>query len=191
MHLSDRAIDNLRFIRETMERSQASFTAVPGWGGMLMGATAIGASLVAANQTTTKYWLITWMAEAALAFAIGFLAMWQKARLLENSLLSQPARKFAFGFLPPLIAGIVLTILLYKIDQTHILPIIWLLMYGTAIMTGGMFSVRSVPLMGICFLVLGTIAVFALMHYGDFFMGAGFGVLQMIFGFIIARKHGG
>ena len=189
--LSDRAIDNLRFIRETMERASTSFTAVPGYGGALMGATAVGASIVAANQTTTKFWLITWMAEAILAFAIGFLAMWQKARLADSSLLSAPAQKFAFGFAPPLFAGIVLTILLYRIDQIQVLPVVWLLMYGASVTTGGMFSVKPVPTMGVCFLLLGLIAGIAPLQYGNFFMGLGFGVLQIIFGIVIGRKHGG
>lgn len=189
--LGDRAIDNLRFIRETMERASASFTAVPGYGGALMGATAIGASIIAANQSDAKFWLITWMAEAVLAFAIGFLAMWQKARSAESSLFSAPAKKFAFGFLPPFFAGIVLTVLFYRIDQTEVLPILWLLIYGAAVTTGGMFSVKPVPTMGVCFLILGTIAAIAPLQYGNFFMGLGFGVLQIIFGIIIGRKHGG
>ena len=174
-----------------MERAGASFTAVPGYGGALMGATAVGAAIVAANQTSVKYWLITWLAEAVLAFAIGFLAMWQKARVLQNSLFSAPARKFAFGFAPPLFAGIVLTILLYKIGQTAALPVVWLLLYGAAVTTGGMFSVKPVPLMGACFLVLGAIAAVLPLEYGNWLMGAGFGVLQIIFGIIIARNHGG
>lgn len=189
--IGERAIDNLRFIRETMERASASFTAVPGYGGALMGATAIAASFIAANQTNTKNWLYIWLAEAVLAFAIGFLAMWQKARMGESSLFSAPARKFAFGFAPPLFAGIVLTVLLYKNDLNELLPVVWLLLYGAAIMTGGMFSVKPVPMMGVCFLILGTIAVVLPVSYGNFFMGLGFGVLQIIFGIVIGRKHGG
>jgi hypothetical protein len=173
-----------------MERA-SSFTAVPGYGGALMGATAIGASIIAANQANVKFWLLTWLAEAVLAFAIGFLAMWQKARLMQNSLFSAPARKFAFGFAPPLFAGIVLTILLHKSGQTAFLPVVWLLIYGAAVTTGGMFSVKPVPLMGICFMVLGAIAAAFPLSYGDYFMAAGFGVLQIIFGFVIARNHGG
>lgn len=189
--IGDRAIDNLRFIRETMERASSSFTAVPGYGGALMGATAVGAAIVAANQTTTRFWLLTWLAEALLAFAIGFLAMWQKARLMQNSLVSAPARKFAFGFAPPIFAGVVLTVLLYKANQSAFLPVVWLLMYGAAVMTGGMFSVKPVPAMGACFLVLGAIAAALPLEYGNWLMAGGFGVLQIIFGLIIARKHGG
>lgn len=191
VQIGDRAIDNLRFIRETMERANASFTAVPGYGGALMGATAVGAAVVAANQTSLEFWLIIWLAEAVLASAIGFLAMLQKARTAESSLFSAPARKFAFGFAPPLFAGIVLTILLHKSDLTEYLPTVWLLMYGAAVTTGGMFSVKPVPAMGVCFLILGTVAAVLPVQYGNFLLGAGFGVLQIIFGIVIGRKHGG
>lgn len=188
--LSDRAMDNLRFIRETMERS-TSFTAVPGYGGALMGATAIGAAVIAANQTTVRYWLITWLAEAVLAFAIGFFAMWQKARSADSSLFSAPARKFAFGFAPALFAGIVLTVLLYRIERFDILPCVWLLLYGAAVTTGGMFSVKPVPMMGIGFLILGTIAAFTPQFMDNWLMALGFGVLQIVFGIIIGKNHGG
>lgn len=190
--LGDRAMDNLRFIRETMERaSGTSFTAVPGYGGALMGATAVGASIVAANQTSIRFWLITWLAEAVLAFAIGFFAMWQKAQSADSSLLSAPARKFALGFAPALFVGIVLTALLYKNNLFDLLPCVWLLCYGAAVTTGGMFSVKPVPLMGMGFLLLGAIAAFAPPFMNDWLLASGFGVLQIIFGIIIGKNHGG
>src|SRR4030095_5998396 len=102
--ISDRAIDNLEFIRETMERS-THFTAVPGYGGILMGVTAIVAAYIAHQQPYLRDWLIVWLTEAFLAFAIGLLALWQKTKIAKTSLLSTPARKFAFGFAPPFIAG--------------------------------------------------------------------------------------
>lgn len=189
--LGDRAIDNLRFIRETMERAASSFTAVPGYGGALMGATAIGASVVAANQNSTKIWLYVWLAEAVLAFAIGFLAMWQKAKSAETSLVSAPARKFAFGFAPPIFAGIVLTLLLHRNDLTQFLPTVWLLMYGAAVVTGGMFSVKPVPVMGVCFLILGAINAALPLEFGNYAMAGGFGILHVVFGIIIGKNYGG
>src|SRR5881409_749143 len=99
VNLGDRAIDNLKFIRETMERS-THFTAVPGYGGMLMGVTAIVAAYIAHTQPYPQGWLVTWLVEAGLAFAIGLLTMWQKSKLADTSLLSVPAKKFAFGFTP-------------------------------------------------------------------------------------------
>lgn len=188
--LHGRAMDNLTFIRETMERS-ASFTAIPGYGGALMGATAIGATIIAHYQTSIRGWLITWLLEACLAFGIGMFAMWQKAKTAGDSLKSAPARKFAFGFVPPMIAGIILTALLYFKGLFVFLPTVWLTLYGTAVVTGGAYSVRIVPIVGWIFVGLGLVSVFLPTSYGNFLMGIGFGALHIVFGLIVAKKYGG
>ena len=188
--LHGRAMDNLRFIRETMERS-AHFTAVPGYGGALMGATAVGAAIIAANQSTIRFWLITWLAEAALAFAIGLFAIWQKAKNSGDSLVSAPARKFAFAFAPPILAGVLLTAMFYKNGWFEELPGVWLTLYGVAVVSGGTYSVKAVPTMGWLFVALGALAIFAPANYGNWLMAAGFGALHIIFGIIIGRRYGG
>ncbi|NNE97983.1 MAG: hypothetical protein HKN25_03070 [Pyrinomonadaceae bacterium] len=187
--LHGRAMDNLEFIRGTMQNS-TEFTAVPGYGGALMGVTAIVAAIVASGQTW-RFWLITWLVEACLAFAIGLLTMWQKSRLVETPLNSTPARKFAVGFAPPLLAGIILTAMLYFNGLFEYLPTAWLTLYGTAVITGGAYSVRAVPIMGWMFLALGAAAVFIPAGFGNWLMGVGFGGLHIVFGLIIARKYGG
>jgi hypothetical protein len=188
--LHDRAMDNLRFIRETMERA-SSFTAVPGWGGVLMGATALCASFVAAMQTTRNLWLATWVVEALLALVIGGWAMDRKARRAETQVLSGPGRKFAFSYSPPILVGVLLTVVLYRAGLVNALPGTWLLLYGTGVVTGGAFSVKIVPVMGICFMLLGAVALFAPATWGTYLMAVGFGGLHILFGFIIARRHGG
>jgi hypothetical protein len=188
--LQGRAIDNLAFIRETMERSSV-FTSVPGYGGMLMGLTAVVAAYIAHTQTYIREWLIVWLIEASLAFLIGLLAMWQKSKIANASLLSAPAKKFAFSFAPPLICGIVITLGMWKHELFSFMIPIWLLLYGAAVVTGGSFSVKAAPIMGWCFICLGTLAFFVPTTYGNLLMGLGFGVLHIVFGFIIGRKFGG
>ena len=188
--LHDRAMDNLRFIRETMERA-SSFTAVPGWGGVLMGATALAAALVASQQPTRNLWLGTWVVEALLALVVGGWAMDRKARKAEQPLLTGPGRKFALSYSPPILVGILLTVVLYRAGLVHTLPGMWLLLYGTAVVTGGAFSVKIVPVMGICFMLLGAVALFTPTAFENYLMAAGFGGLHIVFGFIIARRHGG
>ena len=190
VNIGDRALDNLQFIRETMERS-AAFTAIPGYGGMLMGVTAIGAAVIAHNQASIRGWLITWLIEAFLAFSIGMLAMWQKTKNSGDSLLSAPARKVAYGFAPPIIAAIILTALFYFKSLFALMPTIWLTLYGTAVVTGGAYSVRIVPIVGWIFVGLGFLSVFLPTSYGNWLMALGFGVLHIVFGLVVARRYGG
>lgn len=188
--LDVRASDNLRFIRETMERA-ASFTAVPGWGGVAMGITAIGAAVVASRQTGREAWLVTWLAEALVAVGIAGWTTLLKARQANLSLLVGPGRKFALSFAPPLFAGAMLTVVLYQAGVSGAIPGMWLLLYGTGVATGGAFSIRVVPLMGLCFIVLGTVALFCPASWGNIFLAMGFGAFHIVFGGIIARRYGG
>jgi hypothetical protein len=184
------AADDLRFIRETMERS-ASFTAVPGWGQVAMGVTALGAAFIARLQAAPSVWLQIWLGEALVAAAIGLTATRSKAQRTGLPLTSGPGRKFAATFLPPIAAGALLTVILYRAGLVRDLPGTWLLLYGTGVVTGGAFSVAIVPVMGACFMLAGAAALFAPAAWGNYFMAAGFGGLHVAFGLWIARRYGG
>ncbi|MGH9773840.1 MAG: hypothetical protein ACRD50_02710 [Candidatus Acidiferrales bacterium] len=188
--LDAHARENLRFIRETMERA-GSFTAVPGWGGVAMGITALGAAAVAARQISFGAWMLTWLAEAAVAVGIASWTTLAKAHRAGMAIFAGPGRKFALSFAPPIFAGALLTIILYRAGLASAIPGMWLLLYGAGVMTGGAFSIRAVPMMGLCFLVLGTVALFSPAAWGNAFLAAGFGGLHIGFGAIIARRYGG
>ena len=188
--LSDRAIDNLRYIRETMERS-ASFTAVPGYGGMLMGVTAIAAAYIANRQIYLVDALSVWLVEAVLAFLIGLLAMWQKSKIAGQSLLSAPAKKFALSFAPPLIAGGIVVLGLWRYGHYYEMAPVCIVSYGAAVACGGAFSVRVIPVMGWCFIAIGALAFALPTTFGNLMMAASFGLLHIVFGAIIARRYGG
>ena len=188
--IESRAADNLRFIRNAMERA-SSFTAVPGWGGVAMGVTALGAAALSRAAVTPQEWLGIWLAEAFLAFAIGLAAMTRKARRSQTPLFSGPARRFFLTLSPPMAAGAVLTIALERFGHIELLPGIWLLLYGTAVVTGGAYSVRVVPVMGALFMLLGAAALGSPQTWGTAYLAAGFGGLQIAFGLIIARRYGG
>ncbi len=185
-----RAADHLRYIRETMENA-AEFTAVPGWGGVAMGVTALAAAAMAARQSTSRAWLAVWLAEVFVAVAIAAPAAATKARRANSSLFSGPGRKFVMSFAPPIFVGGLLTFALFQLGATSTLPGLWLLLYGTAIVTGGAFSVRAVPIMGVCVMALGAGALFAPAQWGNIFMAAGFGAVQIGFGLWIALRYGG
>lgn len=172
-----------------MERA-STFTAVPGWGGALMGMAALAACLLC-QFVAPSLWLPIWLGCGVLSLSIGTLAIAEKSRRRGTPLDSPGARRFAFGFAPPLVAGAVLTGAFANFGLERFIPGLLLLLYGTGVVTGGTFSVRIVPIMGICFQIIGAIALFAPAAYGNFLMGAGFGVLHIVFGVVIARRHGG
>jgi len=188
--LHERAMDNLKYIRETMERATA-FTGISGWGQVAIGLTALASASISVQQKTFKAWLAVWMAEALIALLIAGWSIDRKARAAKMPLLSGPGRKVAFSLSPPIFAGAIVTVVLYRAGLTNAIPGLWLLLYGTGVVTGGMFSVSVVPIMGLCFMALGAVAFFAPAEYANWLMAAGFGGLHIVFGVIIARRYGG
>jgi hypothetical protein len=184
--LHEHALDNIRFIRDAMERA-GSFTSIPGWGGVIIGVTAAICAAVAHGYGATRAWLWIWLGEAGVAAVIGLITMTRKGREAGTSLNSPAARRFFVSYAAPLVTGAILTFVL----QPAQLPGIWLLLYGTSFVSSGAFSIRVVPVMGICFMTLGAIACFVPFAVANALLGVGFGGLHIIFGWIIARRFGG
>lgn len=172
-----------------MERA-GSFTAVPGWGGVAIGATAFGAGTAAMGRSAHNQFFV-WLAEAVLALLLAYVTVRWKSKRLQLSLRSRAARRALLSFAPPLAAGAVLSCVLYRVDVLSVLPGLWLLLYGAAVVTGGAFSVRIVPVMGLCFMALGGAALLGPAVWGNLFLMLGFGGLHLAFGVMIARRHGG
>ena len=190
LSLQDHAVDNLQFIRTTMERA-GSFTAVSGKGAILMGVMAMVAAYWASRQAQEQNWLLIWILAAGVAMAVAIVATHFKAKSLGLALFSAVSRRFFLGLLPPIVAGMALTLLFVSKDFTVYLPGMWLLLYGTGIVTAGIFSVRLIPAMGFCFMIAGVISFLLPMTLRDWVMALGFGGIHVIFGFIIMRKYNG
>jgi len=188
--LHDRALADLRFIRETMEGA-AAFTTFSGWGLVLIGALALVTGAAAEAQPTAVRWFLVWLALVVVSAPLAVLAAARKSRAAGLPLLSGPARKFALGLAPSVVAGALLTAALARAGLYPLLPGLWLLLYGAGVVAGGSFSVRVVPAMGVAFMVLGALALLAPPAYGTAFLAAGFGGLHIVFGVLIARRYGG
>ncbi len=188
LHL--RAMDNLAFIRDTMEAA-GSFTAVSGWGMVAIGVLSIGVAITGGRQGSPAAELNTWLGWAVLSPLVMIWAMVRKARAARMPLLSGPGRKFVLSFSPPMFVGALLTLVLFRAGFLEAIPGVWLLLYGTAVVAGGAFSVKIVPVMGLCFMGAGVISLFSPMVWNPWIMGAAFGGLHVAFGIAIARRHGG
>jgi len=184
------AEESLQFIRRTMERS-STFTAVPGLGGAGMGAIGLAAAVVAANQSSAERWLIVWLLAAPVAMGIGVTAMLRKAARLGAPVAGVVGRRFAMSLAAPLVAGAGLTWGVSMRDDWSLMPAVWLLLYGTGVLTGGAFSVAAVRLLGVLLMALGVAALATPPAWGNVWLGTGFGGLQIGFGLYIARRHGG
>src|SRR5580765_53727 len=184
------AEESLQFIRQTMERS-STFTAVPGLGGAGMGAIGLAAAVLAANQRSFERWLIVWLLGAAVALSIGVIAILRKAARLGAPLAGAVGRRFAMSLAAPLVAGAALTWGVWMHDDWALMPAVWLLLYGTGVLAGGVFSVAAVRLLGVAFMALGAAALATPPAWGNVWLGIGFGGLQIVFGLYIARRHGG
>lgn len=188
--VTDHAAANLRFIRQTMEQS-ATFTAVPGIGGAVMGAIGVAAAIVGSWQPSAERWLAVWLSAAVLALVVGLVTMRRKAARIGAPLVGAVGRRFAIGLAAPLAAGAALTVALWLHGVWTLMAPTWLLLYGAGVVTGGAFSVAPMRLLGLAFMTIGVAAIVTPPAWGNVWLGVGFGGLQIAFGALIARRHGG
>ncbi|HEV7767277.1 MAG TPA: hypothetical protein VGQ76_19905 [Thermoanaerobaculia bacterium] len=188
--IREHALSNLRYIREAMERATA-FTSIPGWGGVAVGVTAIVAAVLAGRVGLSREWLLIWLGEAILAGVIAGLTMIRKASRSNVSFRGAPARRFFISYFAPIVAGAMLTVVLARHGYLTALPATWLLLYGASFISSGTFSIPVVPVMGICFMLLGITACFLPFAAGNVLLGVGFGGGHVVFGYVIATRYGG
>ena len=156
-----------------------------------MGLTALPAAWIAASQPTPGRWVSVWLVEAGLAIVIGALAIRLKAQRAGLPVFSGVGRKFLLSFLPASVAGVVLTAALWARGSVGLLPGIWMLLYGASVVSSGTYSVSAVPLTGACFMLFGAAALLSPAGLEDVWMATGFGGLHILFGTVVARRHGG
>ena len=188
--LHSRAARDLAFIRDTMARS-GRFTAVAGKGGVAIGVLGLLAAWVAQGQRSDETWLLTWLAAAAIGGTVEGAFLAAKSRRMKVPLLRGAGRQFLFSLAPAATVAALLTMPLYSAGRVELLPALWLLHYGAGVLSAGVFSVAAVPAMGLSFLGLGVVALLCPPGYGDVLLACGFGGLNIAFGALIWRRHGG
>ena len=188
--VATRAADNLHFIRATMERS-VLFTALPGSAGLLLGIDGIAAALLGVRAESVEQWLVVWISAAFLGLAIGLWSVARRARQLSVPLTRGPARSFAVGLAVPLMAGALITGALWRYGAFGAMPATWMLLYGSALLSAGTFSLRRVRSMGAAFFALGALSLSASLPPVGWatngLLALAFGGLHLIFAVLVAR----
>jgi hypothetical protein len=157
---------------------------------MFMGLVGLAAAALAPLAGSPRGSLAVWTGAGLLGFAAGVLALLRKARDARHRPAGSAARRFALALMPPLVTGAALTAALASAGSFALLPSIWLLLYGCAVVGAGLQSVPVVPIFGGSLLALGLLALL-FPSQGNLLLGAGFGVGHLLCGAVVARRHGG
>ena len=184
------AEDRIRYIRNVMARA-STFTAVPGWGMLTMGATALCAAIAASGYLESTLWLWIWAIEAIVASTIGWVALARKAKKAGIPLISGSGRQFIMSFLPSLLVGFIVCVGLWNAGLENLMPGIWMLMYGNGTLASGAYSVKVIPVMGASFIFTGALALFLPLAWSNGLMALSFGGYHLLFGYWIAKQYGG
>jgi hypothetical protein len=187
--IESRALGTLAYIRASIESS--SSMDVPGMAGIVMGIIGLLAAGAASLPHWAPHWLAIWLAAAAIAFLLGgALVARQIARRGRTRYLG-PARKFLLCLCPSLFAGAILTVVFEIGGIGSVIPGMWLLLYGCAVLSASTVTTpdiaRLIVIMGAMFVALGslTFALPAAAH--TLMLGLGFGALHVTFGILIGR----
>jgi hypothetical protein len=190
--LDSHALGTLNYIRASIEAAGAF--AVPGTAGIAMGAVGVAAAGVASIPALASHWLLIWLIAATLAAALGVVLVARHRSGVGLALYRGPARRFVLCLCPALLAGGVLTAVLCQVGEARLVPGVWLLLYGCAVLSATLMTapamMRLVGTMGVLFVICGALAFEISPSWHNVILGGGFGVLHLVFGFLIGRSDG-
>ena len=191
--IESRALGTLAYIRASIESS--SSMDVPGMAGIVMGVIGMLAAVMVSLPGFAPHWLWIWLVAAAVALLLGGALVARQIAQRGRSRYFGPARKFLLCLCPALFAGAVLTWVLVTVGMSDVVPGMWLLLYGCAVLSAstviGAAVARYVCIMGAAFVVLGMLTFVLPATAHVVMLGLGFGVLHIAFGVLIGRlTHG-
>lgn len=202
--MKEKYIKDLKEIKEIMNRSNR-FISLSGLSGVSTGVVALGGVYLAYqtlfkghdylvyNAIEISYEHITRM----LLLALGTLLLSIASALFFTRLKSKKSklgvqtpqvRELLFNLLIPLLTGGVLCLILLFKGFVGMLPPLTLLFYGLALVNGSKYTLSELKTLGIIQIILGLLA-FQFIGYGLVFWALGFGIIQMVYGFIVQHKY--
>lgn len=189
VQLDSHAAATLRYIRASME--SAVSLSVPGSTGIASGIVGVLAAIVSSVPALRPHWLIIWLLAAVVAAGVGGALLLRQPSLSSLTIGGAPIRRFAIGLLPSLFAGAVMTWILWVNAGPRIIPGTWLLLYGCGLIAASAATARTIAILGGSFVVTGLLALVLPENMQILMLGAGFGGLHIVFGYLMGRAgHG-
>ena len=198
---SNWAAEHLQVIRTLMERSAVYRRALAP---IMIFNGAVGTAAAMTGWCfkieAPRHFILYWAAVGLVAVAGSFLLVRRQALKESEAFWSPPTRRVTQALLPPLVAGLIISIVaLINIDSAPAklgpvlgmlwLPLSWVILYGCAFHAAGFFMPRGMKIFGWAFIV-GGCGLLALgipdwtqpLNYAHGIMGFFFGVLHLAYG---------
>ena len=160
--------------------------------GIVMGTIGALTAIAVSLPRWASHWLGIWLVAAVIALLLGGAMVARQVAHRGHSRYWGPARKFLLCLCPALLAGAVMTLVLWNAALTAAIPGMWLLLYGCAVLSAS--SVTSAGIaklicgMGALFVVLGATTFLLPANTHTLMLGVGFGGLHIVFGVRIGNQ---
>jgi hypothetical protein len=191
--IESRALGTLSYIRASIDAAGA--LAVPGMAGIVLGSVGTVTAMLVSVPMFRDHWLAAWLIASVIAFVLAGALMAKQAARRGNPLFSGPFRKFVLCLAPSLLGGAALTLVLWQAQLERVIPGMWLLLYGCAVIPASTVTtstnLRLIAAMGAAFIVLGAITFWLPASLHTVALGAGFGGLHLLIGILIGRANHG
>jgi hypothetical protein len=199
----EEAQENLRVIRELMERS-TKYSTFSGLSGVLAGLVSIAGCLVQhfyvltlPTQAQPAAFIVNWSIVVALAIGIDFMLTKRRAPLVGKTINSRLGRQMVTASIPALGFGALLTLAFVHKGLMHDVYPYWMLAYGCAVSAVGLFSQKEVQRLGWAFLAAGALTLLAQVFttipvaggsLGLIMIAVSFGGFHIVYGITMSRR---
>lgn len=204
----NQSLDTLKDIKQMMEKS-SKFISLSGWSGVAAGICALVGAFVLKGVTNNFVGMadlkegdpkageavmnimgitLIGLAVFTAALVLSIFFTYQRSKKTGVPMWGKVAQRLMWNTAIPIIVGGVVVMKLLELKLLGLVAPVCLLFYGLALINGSKYTVGEVRYLGYCQILLGFINLWML-GYGLYFWAAGFGVMHIIYGFVMWWKY--
>ncbi|OGL41826.1 MAG: hypothetical protein A2161_18655, partial [Candidatus Schekmanbacteria bacterium RBG_13_48_7] len=132
--------------------------------------------------------LVLWMVIGIAAIAVEVILTARDAKKQGIAPFGRPGKLSAYSLTPSVFVAVIITLkLIFDADMEtasqnfRYLAPIWMMCYGTGVYAAGLFSVRLPRLLGLAFIMLGSVSLVFFDRYALVLVYLSFGIFHIIF----------